>query len=295
MGQLESCPDTGKLHWQAYIQFLRPTRFNAAKTAINLLFSYCGGGPAHIECAIGNPESNIDYCSKSQSSMGLSFRLGEPKGLQSSKSSPLSQLGQFVRSGHGLADIVADPQFDPVLIRYVSSIPRFIALIRGSRRDPTTDPIVSVLFGDAGTGKSKKAFEEAPEAYVKPPGEWWDFYDGQSCVILDDFSGNFAPFGVFKRWIDRYPMLVPYKGGFVPLLATQWIITTNHHPSTWWSFQKTGEVGLAALYRRISRIEVFRLGSPRETFDGPLSIELFRSATRDVEEEHKARSRSDFE
>ena len=153
-----------------------------------------------------------------------------------------------------------------------------------------------MLFGDAGTGKSRRAYSMCPELYSKPPGKWWDFYDSQTTVLLDDFSGRFVTFGDFKRWVDRYPLYVEFKGGYLPLLATNWIITTNVHPSTWWSYQTTGEVGLKALYRRISRIEVFRSGHPPQVYDGVLAIESFRSSSSGLEDEHRSRhSNSEFE
>ena len=60
--------------------------------------------------------------------------------------------------------------------------------------------------------------------------KWWPAYDGQADVILDDFRGHHCSFTELLRILDRYPLQVPYKGGFTPFLARRIIITSAHHP-----------------------------------------------------------------
>ena len=45
--------------------------------------------------------------------------------------------------------------------------------------------------------------------------DWFDGYIGQDTAIFDDFRASGNRFSYILRIIDRYPMDVPVKGGFV--------------------------------------------------------------------------------
>jgi hypothetical protein len=64
-------------------------------------------------------------------------------------------------------------------------------------------------------------------------GIWWDGYDGQEFVVVDEFEGWF-PQVVFKNLINHTPLMVETKGGSVPFLAKTVIFMSNTDPSLWW-------------------------------------------------------------
>ncbi len=112
---------------------------------------------------------------------------------------------------------------------------------------------VIVCHGDPGTGKSKWALEQAPEAYWKQRGNWWDGYEGQPDVVIDDYYG-WLPFDTLLRLLDRYPMIVETKGGHAQFVAKTIIITSNKKPEEWYTNEN---LDIRALLRRIDETHHF--------------------------------------
>jgi hypothetical protein len=52
----ETCPDTGRAHWQCYIQFHKKLRMNQVKQIF--------GNTVHLEGMRGTPKEASDYCKK---------------------------------------------------------------------------------------------------------------------------------------------------------------------------------------------------------------------------------------
>lgn len=126
--------------------------------------------------------------------------------------------------------------------------------------EPRPDVRCFAYIGDSGTGKSRKAFEEMPSAYSKPAGPWFDGYDGEREVIIDDFvPGEDLSLSFIMRICDRYPLRVPIKGGHVPWRATTIIFTSNYPLEEWIPMHmrvtETGRARLAALKRRFQVIQ----------------------------------------
>lgn len=71
-------------------------------------------------------------------------------------------------------------------------------------------------WGDPGTGKSRTARERYPAAYLKAQSKWWDGYQGQSAVILDDLDTDCLGH-YLKIWADRYFCTGEIKGSTIPL------------------------------------------------------------------------------
>lgn len=109
---------------------------------------------------------------------------------------------------------------------------------------------VKVFWGPTGTGKSRRAWDEAGvDAYCKDPrSKFWCGYQGEENVIIDEFRGG-IDVAHLLRWFDRYPVRVEIKGSSVPLVASRVWITSNLEPSYWYP-----ELDLetrAALMRRL--------------------------------------------
>lgn len=110
---------------------------------------------------------------------------------------------------------------------------------------------VYVYWGKAGSGKSKKAWEEAGlDAYPKGPTSiYWDGYRGEPNVVMDEFRG-LIDVSHMLRWLDRYPVCVEQKFGGCVFKASKIWITSNLHPKDW--YPNLDEETKAALLRRLT-------------------------------------------
>jgi hypothetical protein len=109
----------------------------------------------------------------------------------------------------------------------------------------------NVFWGLTGTGKSRRAWEEAGmEAYPKDPRtKWWCGYKGQENVVIDEFRGG-IDISHMLRWLDRYPVCVETKGSSRPLTAKNIWITSNIAPMAW--YPECDKETVDALIRRLN-------------------------------------------
>jgi len=95
-----------------------------------------------------------------------------------------------------------------------------------------------VLWGPTGAGKTRSAYAFDQTLFkLSPPQSnslvWWDTYQGQSTLLIDDFYGWIRPH-VMLELLDGYPMLNQVKGGHTAAAWTNVIITSNKEPKEWY-------------------------------------------------------------
>lgn len=114
-------------------------------------------------------------------------------------------------------------------------------------------PSVIVYWGRTGAGKTRAVFDNlsSPEdIYVHPGGAWFDGYEGQPIVLFDDYAGSEFKLQYLLKLLDRYPMQVPIKGGFVSFVPFEIYLTSNLNPRDW--YRNANREHVDAMFRRIT-------------------------------------------
>ena len=256
----EQCPDTKRIHYQCYMELTKPHSLAQLKVVLD-------DEKAHCECAKGSAKQNIVYCKKD----GNIYReFGEP--ASQGKRNDIIGLRDHFKGKKRLREAIESDELVAAVARY----PRFVNTLElhyAHQRDSPTRIIV--YWGATGLGKSRRAFYEASllgPVYFKPLGKWWDGYEANTAVILEDFRGE-IPLATVLRLADRYPLRVPFKGGFREFTSSVIYITSNIAPESWWNRDQKGyEASYAAFLRRVESITEFTdewIPAPPDSPDGP--------------------------
>lgn len=208
--------EQGTPHLQGYIQFAARKSLRQARLLVP---------GSHLSVARGTPQENKNYCSKE----GDVYERGEMQ--TSGRRNDLEEIKSQIDSGASNIEI-AEQHFSQWCV-YRRSFAEYRTL-----RMPAADRDVRVvvIWGPTGTGKSATARAGYPDAYFHsdPTLRWWQGYQGEDTVILDEFAGASAcERSTLLRVLDRYAYHAPTKGGSVVLRATKIIITSNFPPEAW--------------------------------------------------------------
>lgn len=247
IGWAQEIAGTGTPHLQGYIELEEPLR----KT-FKQMHKWTKVPRLSFEKRHGTSQQARDYYADNDEKpevVGLE-EYGKLSLSAPGKRNDLLALKETIDSGASLTQI-ADQHFG-AFVRYERSI-RSYKRLKLSPRD--WQPEVIVLWGDTGTGKTRRAYESSDSPYFHPGGPWFDGYEGQEVVIFDDFSGSCFPIAYLLKLLDRYPMDVPIKGGFVKWTPKKIFITSNMNPKDWYS--KALPEHVKAMERRFTHVEEF--------------------------------------
>lgn len=117
-------------------------------------------------------------------------------------------------------------------------------------------PDVYWVHGGAGDGKSRAAKAVfASSCYCKPPdSKWFDGYDQQEVLILQELRKSTFTFSYLLDLIDRYEFRVEVKNSYVPMNSKVIIITCSKtHSELWAEIAGEANENLYQLTRRIKR------------------------------------------
>lgn len=249
--------EKGEEHLQGYSHLKNPKTFKA--------FGKLTDKTMHLENSKGSAEDNRDYCSKGEQPHE-EWATMKKNGPNYGKNANVWSCGTMPKQGirtdihelrdacenvTALSDIIADDQNVVALAKYGRFAQMVYASASKKRSRAFRNLEVIVHWGETGTNKTRTAYDEGAFKW-SPSGhqEWWDGYDGEDILLIDEFYGQLKPARLLEL-LDGYSCRLPIKGGFTYAAWTKVYITSNAHPSMW--YKDIPDEVQRAVCRRVSR------------------------------------------
>jgi len=238
----------GTPHLQGFIVFKNQKTLSALKK-INKT--------AHWEIARGTPAQNRTYCTKDNDFIEKGEIPMDQKAKGDSEKDRWARIIQLSEGGDWDTLKSEYPEVYGPRLKSLEHInkkrKRDLSIIDG-------DMTHEWIYGETGTGKTRSATDRFPEAYIKEPTSiWWDGYNGEDVVIIDDFDKfQVKQGGDLKRWLDRYPFQAQFKGGMEKIRPRKVIVTSQYLPEDIWDDEKTVD----AIKRRVKIVNIPSIPKP---------------------------------
>lgn len=219
--QRELAPDTGREHFQLYMELSTPyplTKVRAECEGLELSW---------MKARKGSQKQAIDYCCKDDSRIEGPWHWGEKK--NQGQRVDLEDMRKDLDKNLPMKRIAQD--HFPVWIKYPQAVKQYKALIQEQRSTP---PEVYVVLGPTGCGKSYWAHTTFPGAYWRPNSmDFYEKYDYEDVMILDEFTGR-IPYTDLLQLLDCHPLVLNVKNGAAEMVSKIIVITSNIHPRNWY-------------------------------------------------------------
>lgn len=231
----ETCPDTGRLHLQGYIQCNKQYRYSEIKSRFL-------NNRVHIEDAKGDWLQNYTYCTKDNEFT----EIGKVK--NPGKRNDISTLKELVKKNYSMNELL-DYTKSYQHIRILEKLFQYKQLSGNYLMKN-----VYYVYGKSGSGKTSYVYSQINKDNFWRNNNnllWFDGYDNQQDIIIDEFRENFCEFSFLLQLLDNYEIKVPIKGGFVIWKPRNIYITSTKAP---WELYASQDEDMFQLYRRITKL-----------------------------------------
>ncbi len=290
--QEERTPSTDRTHWQGYMEMRIDddglTKRMRIKTIQNKIFNK---NKVHIDMRRGTQEVAIAYCKKCACGPNCSpectlhclkkewrdkglrepgtdvVEWGETKECHQGKK--VANLQEFMEVTKNESMTLAESmeRFPFIHARYNQFAVKYHRqqLKKRQQRRKFRAVDVTVLWGDTGVGKTGRVNAEYGDRMfmLDPPTDprerkvWFDDYDNEDVLMIDEFYG-WVSCSTLLRVLDGYVYRGPVKSSFTYGNWSKVFITSNVHPSIWYTGGEYGDNIMPkqrdALMRRLHNI-----------------------------------------
>ena len=222
--------EKGTPHLQAYVRL---------KTALSLVAMKKYLPRAKLIVASGTDVENKTYCSKDGDVL---YEEGTPS--EQGRRTDIHELAQKIKNH----EITLEELMFEYPLEYVKYSRSFEKMFSATQIQRTVPPHVYWRWGLAGTGKTRYVVEKHPSHYPKDNTLWWDNYQQQEAILIDDFD-NTIPYRTLLRILDRYTYQGQVKGGYIQVNSPYIYITCEFPPEHFWSGND-----LAQIKRRLTSV-----------------------------------------
>lgn len=210
VGQLERGEKEGHLHIQFYMNFKNPVRVSAITKHNKRI---------HVEKVRVNNGAD-KYCMKKETRVEGPVEFGI-KPVEHNKKTDWEQVWSKAKEGK-LEEI-------PASIRVIH-YNKLKSIAKDHMEFSDADHLRGIwIYGKAGSGKSRWVREHCSPLYPKLCNKWWDGYQGEPYVVMDDVMPEHKILSQqLKIWSDRYDCILETKGGAAHA-QYQWFIVTSQY------------------------------------------------------------------
>lgn len=208
----KECGEEGTPHYQGFVRFQHPVSLGRVKSFLSR---------AHLEVQRGSSVQAATYCKKD----GDFMEHGELPAERGSNTRTMWK--EVIALGEeGKLDEIKEkyPQV------YFLHKPKILAL---RLRAPTVLPELTNEWwvGATGTGKSRKLWAEYPNHFAKGLNKWWDGYDNEEIVAIEEMTPAAGQWlaHYLKIWADRYPFSPEIKGSTIKKIRPKKVIVLSNY------------------------------------------------------------------
>lgn len=251
----EIAPSTNKRHFQGYIETFKIKSMTFMKNKLN-------DNKTHWEIAKGSRYQNIQYCSKEKDTDHGEYyemdylRYKEELLREDVKRERL----RFFNDARNLSIKELEEYYPNTMFNSRGKVMEW-RMFQDDKKIYNGELSIKNywIYGPTGVGKSRWVRDQNMSLYEKNINKWWNGYDKQQIVVLEDFpigdKGKIM-FDFVKVWADRYPFIGECKNGHMRINPIDYylIITANHSISE--TFEGLPKVDIDALRRRFKEVEI---------------------------------------
>lgn len=207
--------ESGTPHLQGIVCFTHAKTFGAAKKSFP--------SRVHLETMRGTVEQAWLYCIKDGDiwSSGVRPRSASEVGLLNKE-----RFQEF------LVCAKANNTTDVDQVMYVMYYSTFHRIAAAHLKAPDNlDSVCGVwIHGKSRAGKSHAVNARHPDAYRKMNNKWWEAYQGQDVIWMDDIDPDSTSWiaRFLKIWADKWSFLAEIKGSAMMVRPKRFIITSNY-------------------------------------------------------------------
>lgn len=232
--------DNGTPHIQGFMALKKKS------TITGIRKHFPEGFSMHMEACKGNAQQNIDYCTKGEDyETWGDLPTDTKRKYDNSEKEDLGQAYKLIKEGR-------QEEIQPYIrLKYAVNIDKVASKVKHVVQH-LDKPCGLWIWGVSGAGKSTMARSFGNDVYDKPLNPWWDGYDGESIVLLDDVHPHHGRSleTNLKRWADKFTFIGMVKGSTTGVIRPKRIIVTSQYSieqifgerKTWESISRRFEV-----------------------------------------------------
>lgn len=244
----EIAPTTGTRHLQGYIYYKLPTTVGAARGRLP---------GADVRRALGSALQNEQYCRKTREQDAVQNERVWEYGTRPLDQEERGRKGK--EHWEAVKKAAQEGRLEDIDAQvYVTQYNTLKRIAKDHMVAPVAleDTCGIWIHGESGVGKSHSVFEKyGADLYLKGLSKWWDGYQGQDTVLVDDmdiFSKGLSK--EFKDWGDKYPFHCENKGGANCIRPKKVIVTSQYTPEQIWEDEPT-RAAINRRYRLIHKVD----------------------------------------